>query len=112
MNRSDQKAVWILAVAFALTLVAAMLFAPPLFQFGYEPVSPGPVPMERILRTEINQADEEDFCLLPGIGPQKAKAILQYREEHGDFENVDDLAQVPGIAQELLETLRPYLYLE
>lgn len=112
MNRGDRKAVWILAAVFALTLAAAMLFSPPLFQFGYDPVSPGPVPMERILRTEINRAGEEDLCLLPGIGPKKAKAIVQYRKEHGAFESIDELAQVQGISKDLLETLRPYLYLE
>lgn len=45
----------------------------------------------------INTADLDTLCLLPGIGPTKAQAIIQYREEHGLFMNLTDLQKVKGI---------------
>ena len=45
----------------------------------------------------INQAQEADFELLPGIGPTHAAAIIAYRTDHGPFIKIDDLQNVPGI---------------
>jgi competence protein ComEA len=55
----------------------------------------------------INTASAEQLALLPGIGPVKAGAILEYRKAHGPFLFVDDLARVPGIGPASLERLRP-----
>ncbi|PRO65082.1 helix-hairpin-helix domain-containing protein [Alkalicoccus urumqiensis] len=57
----------------------------------------------------INQADEAAWESLPGIGPSKASAIVQYREENGPFSSVDALVDVPGIGEKTLEQLRPSL---
>ena len=43
---------------------------------------------------------------LKGIGPSKAAAIVQYREQHGAFETVDALVNVKGIGVKTLEKLR------
>jgi competence protein ComEA len=43
---------------------------------------------------------------LPGIGPAKAAAILRYREKHGPFPSIDDLAQVPGLGAAQVARLR------
>lgn len=45
----------------------------------------------------INTADEEALCTLPGIGISKARDILRYREENGPFESCEDIMKVPGI---------------
>lgn len=55
----------------------------------------------------INTADEQGMQDLPGIGPAKAKAIVQYREEHGPFQSVDELTEVSGIGEKSLEKIRP-----
>ncbi|NNU83048.1 ComEA family DNA-binding protein [Geobacillus sp. BMUD] len=57
----------------------------------------------------INTATEEELMQLPGIGPAKAKAIVAYREEHGPFQQVEDLLNVAGIGEKTLEKLKPYL---
>lgn len=54
----------------------------------------------------INSADSATLEQLHGIGPQKAAAIISYREEHGPFKEVDDLLQVPGIGPKSLEQIR------
>ena len=56
--------------------------------------------------TLINTATAQQLCSLKGIGEKKAAAIIQYRDEHGDFTSVDQLLNVPGIGEKLLESFR------
>ena len=57
-------------------------------------------------KIHINTADEKQLDELPGIGPIMAKRIVEYRNEHGPFASVDELAKVRGIGPEKLEKLR------
>ena len=54
-------------------------------------------------KIRINQASESELTTLPGIGPAKAEAIIQYREEHGPFQAVEDLLNISGIGQKTLD---------
>jgi len=60
----------------------------------------------------VNQATAEQLQLLPGVGPARAKAILDYREANGAFGQVEELMSVSGIGTRALERLRPYVVLE
>jgi len=53
----------------------------------------------------INTASVKELEALKGIGPAKAAAIVNYREENGPFESVDDLVKVPGIKDKSLDKL-------
>ncbi len=56
---------------------------------------------------DINTADSEILVdELVGIGPQKAMAIVQYRRQHGPFQQVEDLALVDGIGPKTVEQNR------
>jgi competence protein ComEA len=57
-------------------------------------------------KVRINYATEEEIQQLPGIGPSKAKAIIQYREEFGYFKKIEDLLEVSGIGEKTLEALK------
>ncbi len=59
----------------------------------------------------INSASETELVALPGIGPSKARAIAEYRQQHGRFQFVDDLKQVKGIGAATLEKLRTHVTL-
>lgn len=57
-------------------------------------------------KVRINYASEEEIQQLPGIGPSKARAIIQYREEFGYFKQVEDLLEVSGIGEKTLDALK------
>jgi len=58
---------------------------------------------------DLNSADVQELQSLPGIGPKLAQRIVEYRQKHGAFHQVEDLLKVKGIGQSLLEKVRPYL---
>ena len=75
-------------------LLLACLIAAPLT------VSSGPV-------VNINTADSETLVDdLVGIGPQKALAIVRYRQQHGPFKHIEDLVLVSGIGIKTVEQNR------
>jgi competence ComEA-like helix-hairpin-helix protein len=65
-----------------------------------------PLPGCPAVRLNINISTAADLDALPGIGPAKAAAILQYREEHGPFTTVDQLARVPGFGAAAIARLK------
>ncbi len=54
---------------------------------------------------DLNAATEAELVLLPGIGPAKARAILERRARDGSFGRVEDLLDVPGIGPKTLARL-------
>jgi len=62
-------------------------------------------------KIHVNRASAEELTRLPGIGPSKAEAIVQYREQHGHFQTIEDLDNVKGIGEKMLEKMRPYIEL-
>ena len=59
-----------------------------------------------------NTATASELQRLPRIGPKLAARILAYREAHGPFRRVKDLARVRGIGAKTLARLAPYLVIE
>ncbi len=48
-------------------------------------------------RVNLNTATPADLDTLPGIGPELAARIIDYRTQHGGFRSVDELRKVSGI---------------
>jgi len=71
-----------------------------------------PLPEGVHIPININTADKETLCLLPGIGEFRAEKIIAYREEHGDFKNPKDIVNVYGIGETLFDNLRLYISTE
>lgn len=59
----------------------------------------------------INNASIEELTKLKGIGKRKAKAIVHYRELHGDFQVIEDLLLVKGIGDKLYKKLESQITL-
>jgi competence protein ComEA len=64
------------------------------------PAAPTPAPLD------LNSATAAELDALPRVGPAKAAAILQYREQHGPFTAVEELARVPGFGGAAVARLR------
>lgn len=72
--------------------------------------APAPAPVAQEAKVvNINKADASQFESLKGIGPMLAERIIQYREAHGPFKNIEDLVGVPGIGPAKLEKLKTQL---
>ncbi len=54
----------------------------------------------------INTASESELEHLPGIGPSKAKAIVEYRQKNGPFKSAEDIKHVSGIGDKTYEALK------
>ena len=59
-------------------------------------------------KIDVNRASSDELVLLPGIGPKKAEAIVEWRSRHGRFRHLEDLLEVKGIGNATLERLRPF----
>ncbi|OMG53068.1 hypothetical protein BJN45_12590 [Azonexus hydrophilus] len=57
----------------------------------------------------LNTASEAELDAIKGIGPGKAKAIVEYRDKNGPFKTVDDLGNVKGFGKKSIDKLRPEL---
>ncbi len=82
---------WFLAIVLACSLPTAPLFAKDGGQAAAQEVG-----VE--VTVNVNTASAEEIStLLKGVGIKKAQAIVEYRQQHGAFENKEDLTKVKGI---------------
>ncbi len=84
-------------------LVAALALALPAIALAAD----GTTRMSGVVN--LNTADVEQLQLLPGVGQKRAAAILDVRETRGGFKSVDELVEVKGVGEAMLERLRPHL---
>lgn len=54
----------------------------------------------------INSAQSSELQTLPGIGPSKAEAIIEYRETNGPYKSIEDLKEISGIGDKTFEKLK------
>ena len=54
----------------------------------------------------INTADLSSLTTLPGIGETRAKAIIEYRDNVGSFEKIEDIMKVSGIKSGVFESIK------
>ncbi len=57
-------------------------------------------------KVNINTADKTQLTTLPGIGPSRAETIIQYREEHGRFQDISEIMNVTGIKQAMFDKIK------
>jgi competence protein ComEA len=57
-------------------------------------------------KISINTATKEELMTLSGIGEAKANAIISYRQENGNFSNLEDIKNVSGIGDAVYEKIK------
>ena len=70
------------------------------------PVRLPPVEPLAPAKVNVNTADLAALEALPGIGPELAQRIVDYRQAHGPFAQIEDLLDVSGIGLGILEKIR------
>lgn len=55
---------------------------------------------------DVNKATEAELQKIPGVGPAKAKAIVEYRTKNGPFKTVADVKKVNGIGDKIIQHLK------
>ncbi|WP_121611664.1 helix-hairpin-helix domain-containing protein [Mesobacillus foraminis] len=73
---------------------------------GQIPVSGGGESTGNSQKVNLNSASASELETLPGIGPSKSAAIIEFRETSGAFKTVDDLKLISGIGDKTFEKLR------
>lgn len=63
-------------------------------------------------KINLNTATAEQLDELPGIGKAKAKAIVEYREQHGPFQHPDEVMSVKGIGPAIYEKIKTAIVVE
>jgi competence protein ComEA len=63
-------------------------------------------------RIDLNRAEVWLLDALPGIGPGRAQAIIDYRNQNGPFHRIEDLLNVGGIGNNTLDTIRDLITVE
>lgn len=92
----------LLPLFFSLALVACL----PVAVHAVDEAA-GAVAVEQVERVDINTASAEEIArVLVGVGPAKARAIVQYREANGNFSEVEQLLEVRGIGAATMEKNR------
>jgi competence protein ComEA len=52
-------------------------------------------------KININTANLKTLSGLQGIGPERAKSIIDYRTKNGSFKSIEDLKKVKGIGDKI-----------
>jgi competence protein ComEA len=97
-SRSTRALLGGLIVALAVSLAASAVAAA-----DSKPTFTGVV--------NVNTASSEQLQLLPGIGEARARAIVSMRKQNGGFKSLEQLTEVKGIGDAMLDRLRPHLSL-
>jgi competence protein ComEA len=90
-------------------------FQPTATPEGYVPPTPyGQATATAVVTFPINlnTATLEELMALPGIGPTRAQAILDYRAEHGPFTRIEQVMNVPGIGPGIFEDIKNLIVVE
>jgi len=58
------------------------------------------------MAVNLNMASVEELKDIPGLGEEKARQLVNYREKNGPFGNWEDLSDIPGFSDSHIEALK------
>jgi len=68
-----------------------------------------PASQHPIAIVNINTASQAELEKLPNIGPVTAKKIIDYRDQYGDFDNIEELLKISGIGTVTFEKIKAFI---
>ncbi len=107
LSRTDQATAAVL-IFVALTLMLVYWWRQGGWQGRVIEVERLPV-RTATFQVDVNTAPWTELAQIPEIGETLAKRIVEYRERHGAFRDLDALSHVSGIGPRTLERMRPVL---
>lgn len=88
-----------------------LLYIPTTLEIEMQEINDNQYPMSNLDQEDdgvinVNTADEVELMTLPNIGPSKAKAIIDYRDEVGSFQRIEEIMEVSGIGVKTFENIK------
>ena len=68
--------------------------------------------LEGIKKIDINQIDANSLGKHPYLSPKDAKLIVNYRDQHGSYANIEDLTKIGTLSDLAIAKIAPYLIFE
>ena len=96
LTNTEQRFLWTAALVCAVCVALAFGFAVPR-QTGPGRAAGSETPLIQLARVDLNTAELDALCTLPGVGEQRA------REQYGRFAAVEEAAAVPGLTEAVVE---------
>ena len=63
-------------------------------------------------KINLNAMSAEELSKIPGLNMDLAKKIVKFREDNGEFIDMEELLDIKGIDNRLLRELKKHLYIE
>ncbi len=111
MVKDEKKPALLLVIITVIAIITVMMYS--VFDSPkYNPIKTelittnNPFKATTVISDEtinINTADVEELTKLKFIGEKKAKAIVEYRKLNGAFRSVDELKEIDGITQIIID---------
>jgi competence protein ComEA len=76
---------------------------------GDASIGSGPAENGKQQKVNLNSATASELETLPGIGPSKSAAIIEYRVSTGAFKAIEDLKLISGIGDKTFEKLKEFI---
>ena len=65
------------------------------------------LPLAALATVNVNTAQQSELTRVKGLDKHKAKAIIEYRAQHGAIEGFEDLEKIPGFTPEVIAKVKP-----
>jgi competence protein ComEA len=106
-ERRHQPAIAVLLLAGLISIGIYILFkrieTGPLVDLDALP------PQTAVYQVDLNRAGWPELVVLPGVGEKLAKAIVERRNEIGQFRSTAEIMRIHGIGEGKFAVLKPYL---